>query len=253
MPDTPAHDSNRVLTDARRSLVHQREGGRRLPAEARSIGRRSRELKNRHFIGRIWRMVLGVIGVIVAAMIAGLVVNGIGFAGLLFTALAAILVAALLLRYPRLKVPSRHQLAQGSLQSIVGNTELWLETQRRALPAPAIRVVDQLGMQLDALGLQLGQIGDNQPAAAEIRKLVGEHLPELVATYTAIPAHLRSEPRAGRTPDDQLVDSLGKISVEIESVTRQLADGSIDDLAIKARYLDYKYGAGLTDEGRSQG
>ena len=81
MPDTPAHDSDRVLTDARRSLVHQREGGRRLPAEAGSIGRRSRELKNRHFIRRIWRMMLGVIGVIVAAMIAGLVVNGIGFTG----------------------------------------------------------------------------------------------------------------------------------------------------------------------------
>lgn len=237
-----------MLAEAGRSLATQREGGRRLTAEARSIGRRSRELKNQHFIGRIWRMMLGVTGVIVAAMIAGLVVDGIGFTGLFFTALAALLVAALLLRYPRLKVPTRQQLPQGSLKSIVGNTELWLETQRRALPAPAVRLVDHIGIQLDALGLQLDQVGEGQPAAAEIRKLVGEHLPELVATYTAIPAHLRGEASGGRTPDDQLADSLGKISAEIESVTRQLASGSIDDLAIKARYLDYKYGGALSDQ-----
>lgn len=253
MADSPAHDSDRVLADARRSLELQRDGVRRLTAESRSIGRRSRELKNRHFLGRIWRMMLGVAGVIVAAMIAGLVVGGIGFSGLFFTALAALMVAAVLLRYPRLKVPSRQQLAQGSLKTIVGNTELWLETQRRALPAPAVRVVDQLGVQLDALGLQLDQVGEALPAATEIRKLVGEHLPELVASYTAIPAHLRSEPRSGRTPDEQLTESLTRISAEIDSVTRQLADGSIDDLAIKARYLDYKYGAALVEPANPPG
>lgn len=198
-------------------------------------------------------MMLGVAGVVIAAMIVGLAVDGIGFAGLFFTALGAILVAALLLRYPRLKVPSRQQLAQGSLKSIVGNTELWLESQRPALPAPAVRLVDHIGVQLDALGLQLDQVSDQQPAATEIRKLVGEHLPELVSTYTAIPAHLRSEQRpGGATPDQSLVDSLGKISAEIDSVTRQLASGMIDDLAIKARYLDYKYGAAMDETNASQ-
>jgi hypothetical protein len=244
---SPAHESDRTLAAARTSLSVQRAGGRRLVAERHSIGRTSRQLKNQHFLGRIWRMLLGVIGVVVAAMIAGIAIGGIGFAGLFFTALATIMVAALLLRYPVLKVPSRQQLAQGSLKSIVGNTELWLETQRRALPAPAVQLVDQIGVQLDALGIQLGRIGEEQPAAVEIRKLVGEHLPELVASYTAIPVHLRSEPRGGRTPDEQLAESLGKISGEIDSVTRQLASGSIDDLAIKARYLDYKYGGALAE------
>lgn len=238
----PAHESVRIMEAARGSLTRQREGGRRRPAESHSIGRRSRELKNRHFLGRIWRMMAGVAAVIVGAMIVGIAVDGIGFTGLFFTALAAILVAALLLRYPRLKVPTRTQLAQGSVRSVVGNTELWLESQRRALPAPAVRLVDHIGMQLDALGLQLERIDDAQPAAVEIRKLVGEHLPELVSTYTAIPAHLRGEARGGTTPDEQLAESLDRISGEIDSVTRQLASGTIDDLAIKARYLDYKYG-----------
>ena len=33
-------------------------------------------------------------------------------------------------------------------------------------------------------------------------------------------------------------------SGEIDSITRQLAEGSLDDLAIKHRYLDYKFGEG---------
>lgn len=245
-PSSPAHDSDRTLAEAGRSLAVQRAGGRRLHAESHSIGRRSRALKRRHFLGRIGRMLAGVAVVIIAAMGVGLAIDGLGLSGLFVTTLLGVVVAALLLRYPRMKAPTRAQLAQGSLKTIVGNTELWLETQRRALPAPAVRLVDHIGTQLDALGLQLDRIGENQPAASEIRKLVGEHLPELVATYTAIPASLRAEVRGGQTPDDQLVDSLGRISGEIDSVTRQLASGTIDDLAIKARYLDYKYGEAMS-------
>ena len=65
----------------------------------------------------------------------------------------------------------------------------------------------------------------------------------MVEAYRKIPAHLRKEQRAGGSPDEQLVDSLGKISNEIDHVTRQLADGALDDLAIRTRYLDYRYGA----------
>ena len=66
----------------------------------------------------------------------------------------------------------------------------------------------------------------------------------MVDSYTRIPAKLRGEKRAGSTPNEQLTASLGTISKEIDSITRQLAEGSLDDLAIKHRYLDYKFGEG---------
>ena len=103
--------------------------------------------------------------------------------------------------------------------------------------------VDQIGVQLDALGLQLETVDPNHPAAVQTRQLVGEHLPEMIDAYRRIPAQLRREQRAGATPDQQITDSLGKISREIDTVTRQLADGALDDLAIRTRYLDYRYGA----------
>ncbi|MFC3173080.1 hypothetical protein ACFOD9_02325 [Novosphingobium bradum] len=228
---------------------HLSPPGARHFAQVHSIGRRSRALKTRHLLGRVWRVMLGVAAVIVAAMAVGLAVGGIGFGGLFATALACVIVAALLARYPRLAAPTREQLAQGSLRDIVGKAELWLETRRPGLPAPALRLVDHIGIQLDALGLQLDQTGDQAGAAEEIRKLVGVHLPGIVASYTAIPAHLRGEAaKGGGAPDAVLVESLAAISAEIDAVTRQLATGAIDDLAIKARYLDYRYGAALDDE-----
>ncbi len=234
---SPAHDSDRTLTQARASLVANRAGGRR-----QSIGARSADVKRRHLSRKVARMLVAVVGIVVGAMAVGLVVDGIGISGIILTVLAMVLAVGVFAAFPRFKVPAQASLAKGDIRRLVGNTELWLEAQRPALPAPAVRLIDQIGVQLDALGLQLDGLDDSVPAVGEVRKLVGEHLPELVSSYTSIPRHLRAEPRAGRSPDEQLADSLGKISTEIDSVTRQLAEGAIDKLAIRTRYLDYKYG-----------
>ena len=235
---SPAEDNDRILAEARASLVNQQAGGRR----AVSIGKRSAELKRQHQLRKVLNMTLAVVAIVVAALIAGLVINGIGFAGIMVTALAIVAALFVFGSFPKFKVPNLSSLNTGDVRRMVGNTELWLEAQRPALPAPAVQLVDRIGVQLDALGLQLEKVGEDQPAVAEVRKLVGEHLPGLVSTYTAIPPHLRKEQSAGRTPDEELTQSLGKISTEIDSVTRQLAAGQIDKLAITTRFLDYKYG-----------
>jgi hypothetical protein len=182
------------------------------------------------------------VAIVLIAMIAGVVIDGIGFYGIMAAFFAVVAATMLFSNFPKVKVPKRADLNTGDVRQMVARTELWLEHQRPALPPPAVTLVDRIGVQLDALGVQLEGVDPAHPSAREVRKLVGEHLPGMVDSYRKIPAHLRKEERAGRTPDDQLVDSLGKISAEIDSVTRQLADGALDDLAIKTRYLDYRYG-----------
>lgn len=103
-------------------------------------------------------------------------------------------------------------------------------------------MVDQLGVQLDALGLQLKGLGDNEPAMDEVRELVGEYIPETIDNYRKVPVHLRAEEYAGKTADERLTESLTKLSGEVDRVTRRLAEGALDDLAIKSRYLEYRYG-----------
>jgi hypothetical protein len=199
-------------------------------------------MRRAHLAAKLKRTLLAVGAILIAAMVVGLVIDGIGFIGTMLTVLALAVAASVLLTYPRMKLPTRADLARSGNRGTVGQVQLWLEAQRPALPAPAVPIIDQIGRQLDTLNLQLKGMDETTPAAQDARKLVGEHLPELVSAYTAIPASLRSEKRVGHTPDEQLVESLKTISGEIDGATRQLADGALDRLAIQTRYLDYRYG-----------
>lgn len=239
MPDT-ARESDRILREARTSLAVQRDGGTHRPAK--SIGRGSAQLKRKNLIKRIKGLGLTLLAIIAAVTVTGIVIDGIGFAGVMLT-LAAVVAAVLFFAFvPKAKVPQRAELSLGNPQQMVARTELWLEAQRPALPPPAVAIVDQLGVQLDALGLQLQGLDSAHPAMAEVRELVGEYIPETIDNYRKIPVHLRREEHAGKTADERLTESLSKLSGEVDRVTRRLAEGALDDLAIKSRYLEYRYG-----------
>ena len=241
-----ARNSDLSLRDARSSLVNNRDyGGRRRP-----MAQGATRIKRGPFGRKLRNVAFAVVGIWLALTIIGTFISAIGFTGLMVGALASVAAVWLFGSYPKFKAPTRADInpASTDVKTLVGRTELWLETQRPALPAPAVKLVDQIGLQLDALGEQLVGLDQASPQAAEVRKLVGEYLPDMVDGYRMIPGHLRTESRGGATPEKQLVDGLQTISGEIDSVTRQLAAGALDNLAIKTRYLEYKYGD-AQDEG----
>lgn len=235
-------NSDRLIEEGRMLRDDNRSGGRH--RRAVSIGKGSAAAKQKHWVGKIRNIAIALFAIWVAAGVLGMVLNGIGFAGVMALLLASVVAVAVLGNFPKLKTPKRADINKGNVQQMVGRTELWLEAQRPALPPPAAKILGDMGVQLDALGLQLDGLDQNHPKAREVRSLVGEQLPEMIDSYRRIPAQMRREVRMGGTPDEQLTDSLGKISGEIDSITRQLAEGSLDDLAIKHRFLDYKFGEG---------
>ena len=240
MPDS-TRDSERILREANTSLAVQRDGGTHRPGP-RSIGKGSAAAKRKVWLERLRNLVIAVVTIWIGAGIAGAMFSGIGFWGLMAVIVATCVAVGVFSSFPKVKVPKRAELKQGNPSQMVARTELWLEAQRPALPPPAQTIVDQLGVQLDALGLQLKGLGDNEPAMAEVRELVGEYIPETIDNYRKIPAHLRTEEYAGKTADERLTESLTKLSGEVDRVTRRLAEGALDDLAIKSRYLEYRYG-----------
>ena len=245
MQDDLARNSERVLAEARAVLRDNQDGGRHRRALTRgpAIGEGSRRIRKGNLMTRLKLIALSLFAIVVASSVAGIVLNGIGFVGVMVTFLAAVAAVMIFGTYPKVKLPTRADLTRTQdARQLVARTELWLEQQRPALPAPAVRVVEDIGVRLDALGKQLEHVDPAHPAAAVTRKLVGEILPETIDAYRRIPAHLRTEERAGSTPDRQIVDSLTRIGQEIDQVTRQLAEGSLDDLAVRTRYLDYRYG-----------
>ena len=87
----------------------------------------------------------------------------------------------------------------------------------------------------------MSNLDDNDPAAREVRKLVGEHLPELINGYKRIPDALKRKEHGGKTPEQQLVDGLKVIDREIETMTGQISRGELDKLATRGRYLEIRY------------
>lgn len=242
--------SDQILTAAGRSLALQRDGG--VHRRADSIGKGSATIKARHALKRLRNILIATLGIVATAMVAGVVLNGIGFWGVMLTAVALVAAVGGFSVFPRIKVPKRADLKKGDARTMVGRTELWLESQRPALPPPAVKLVDQLGVQLDALGLQLESVDPNHPVVGEVRELVGEYIPETIENYRRIPVQMRGEEHAGATADQRVTESLGKLSQEVDRVTRRLAEGALDDLAIKSRYLEYRYGGAEALEDHSK-
>src|SRR3546814_4243228 len=136
-----------------------------------------------HLFKKIGRMFMAGGAVLIAAAIFGAVIQPLGFTGVMAVTLLLIGVAVLFGKWPPFPEPRQADLPKADLRQLAGRTEIWLEAQRPALPAPARQLVDGIGVQLDLLAPPLQTLDAASPAAANIRKLVGEDLPELVAGY----------------------------------------------------------------------
>ena len=207
----------------------------------RPIGTKSVALRRQHLYKKLGRVLVAGGIVLIGAALFGALIKPLGFTGLLALMVLLIGVAVLFGKWPPFPEPRQADLPKADLKQLAGRTEIWLEAQRPALPAPARQLVDGIGVQLDLLAPQLQTLEAATPAAANSRKLVGEDLPELVAGYQRIPAGLRGEAHAGRTPDETLLGGLKMLEREIGDAARSLAAGEIDKLATRERYLQLKY------------
>ena len=222
-----------VVFRSQEVLDRTRTGAPGLPARARK--RREQEI-----VTRVTRVLAADVAIVVAAVAIGLFVP-LGMFGAL--AVMALLIAATLVfaMLPASAAPQPERFGQVALKALPQQTEAWLDRQRPALPAPALTLIDTIGVRLETLAPQLATLDENEPAAAEVRKLVGEQLPELIKGYSRVPQPLRTTPRNGRTPDEQLVDGLKTIEAEIGEMTQQLAQGDLDQLSTRERYLQIRY------------
>lgn len=200
----------------------------------------SRERQVRDIGRRLKRVAVADGAILLAAIVIGLI-QPIGIFGLLLTVLLMAAATVLLLARPTERPVSAERLVQADLKALPAQTERWLTAQRPALPAPAATLVDRIGQRLETLSPQLARIGDGEPEAMEVRKLIGENLPAFVNDYQRVPRELRTTARNGRTPDMELVDGLKLIEQEIADVTQRLAAGDLDQLQTRGRYLEMKY------------
>lgn len=189
---------------------------------------------------KLVRMLVANALILLAAMVLGLFIPLGLFGGLAVMLLMAAVTIGIMLA-PAERVVTEEKLRQVDVRALPAQTERWLERQRPALPPPARTLVDQIGLRLEALSPQLAAVGNDTEAAYELRRLIGEQLPAFVGDYQKVPPPLRGQVRNGRTPDGQLVDGLKLIDQEIAIMTERLAQGDLDSLQTRGRYLEMKY------------
>ena len=184
--------------------------------------------------------VIGVVGVLLSAIVLGFFVP-LGISGVMLTVLAmmaAVVIAVLFSREPDVVVEA---LPKSPIKALPNQTARWLDQQRAMLPAPAQRLSDGIGLKLEALAPQLQMLNENEPAAAEIRRLIADELPELVRGYGRVPEALRRANTNGMIPEKQLVDGLSVVDSELTRMSEQLARGDLEKLATQGKYLELKY------------
>ncbi|MGV3482397.1 MAG: hypothetical protein ACO1O3_20775 [Sphingobium sp.] len=230
------------MTDVDRQIERSSELLHRLSPQAQRLAHRARQRKRAFLIKKIGRVIMAGGAILIASVIFGLAVGPIGDSGFLVALGLFITAALLLLIYPQYPEASTETLVNTDLKYLPAQTEVWLSSQRKALPAPAANQLDQIGLRLETLGPQLQTLDPREPAAQEVRKILTEHLPDLVNGYKRVPETLRRERQSnGQTPDQQLTEGLKLIDEEIAEMTRNIAAGDLDSLATQGKFLELKY------------
>jgi hypothetical protein len=228
------------VTDVDRQIARSTEYLDRTRERSASLNKRRRKRQGTEIMTRLGRIGAADVAILVAALVVGWIVPlGIGGAMLVMAALIAATLALAI--FPVTPQVTPEALSQVPLKQLPLKTEQWLETQRPALPAPAQTLVDGIGVRLEGIAPQLATLNEAEPAATEVRKLIGEQLPELLKGYARVPSALRGIERNGKTPDAQLADGLKVIDEQIAGMSAQLAEGDLNLLATRGRFLEIKY------------
>ncbi|PKP90796.1 MAG: hypothetical protein CVT77_14095 [Alphaproteobacteria bacterium HGW-Alphaproteobacteria-16] len=205
-----------------------------------TLSARTKKRRESEILKRIGRIAAAVGTIVVAAMVIGWFVP-LGMGGALIVMALLILVTLFFGLAPAGREIAPEKFGEVPIAALPLQTEEWLDRQRPMLPGAAMPLLDSLGTRLDVLAGQLKTLNEAEPAAAEVRKLVGEQLPELVKGYQRVPDQLRGVDRFGQSPDRQLVEGLALIDEEIAQMSTQLAQGDLDALATRGRYLQIRY------------
>ncbi len=221
-------------------LARADEALRRHGMEPR-MAQRARVARRSVFFSKLKRIVGVGLLFAIGLPLWGLIVGPVGTSGLMIAVLAFIVASVALMAFPRQPLVAGEILPTTELAQLPLRTEEWLFQQRRALPAPATRLVDGIGLTLETLAPQLQLLDEKEPVAADIRRLIGNELPELVKGYQRVPLNVRKEGLNGISADKQLIEGLGVVDSELKRLSEQLATGDLNRFATQGRYLELKY------------
>src|SRR5262245_6757584 len=190
----------------------------------RAQRRHERRVRRRRRRGGVFRRLLraalwmgGATAVIGPAMLfSGRLLGPLGREGLLLTPLILIATWGSILYYTLVRRTPVRVIVKADIPQLPERTAQWLDDQHHLLPPAAESSLESLSQRLISLQPQLETLDARQPIAHELRRLLGEELPELVRGYQKVPAKLQQQPlHGGASPERQLLEGLRTIDEQL--------------------------------------
>lgn len=205
-------------------------------AARRHYGRTAKSFGRR--IGAMTGAILALIG---ATIGFGLAVGPIGIGGLFIVAIAIIFILIFFSVLPGEKSAKPFSQEMSNRQ-VVSRLDSILHVKRAALPSPASRRVDAISAQLPLLESRLGELDALDPLAQDARRLMGQHLPELIDRYERVPpAYRHQRDGEGLTVDERLVAGLDAAKTALDDIGQRLARGDLDAFETQGRFIESRY------------
>jgi len=181
--------------------------------------------------------------VLVGAIAAGIVLNGIGITGLfLVAALMFLSVIVFSVWGGESEKPVVDYRDDMPNKAVVQRLDGLLVRKRAALPAPAASKLDAISAQLPLLESRLSETEVLDPLAQDARRLMGKHLPELIERYERVPAQYRRErDGGGLTVDERLVQGLDAAKTALDELGRKLAHEDLSAFETQGRFIESRY------------
>jgi len=218
-----------VMNRIDRTSVSRAASDRVMSRSLRSWGRRALNIGVALFL------------LMVATVVAGLVVDGIGLTGLFVVSVLTVLILVFFSVWP--SEPKELKLDEKMPnRAVVQQLDSYLVRNRRALPPPAASRIDAISAQLPLLESKLGEVDPLDPLAQDARRLMGKHLPELIERYERVPAQYRHEPDGeGLTVDQRLVAGLDAANAALGDIGSKLARQDRDAFDTHGRFIESRY------------
>ena len=124
------------------------------------------------------------------------------------------------------------------LEALPGQAEDWLLDRRLELPPEAAPYYDAILSLLGDLPRHLGKLQPNATLAWDARRLIGDHLPNLVETWCALPAIARER---DPEPKRRLLSGLATLEAELGDLCRAASRDTLMWLETQERFLESRY------------
>lgn len=196
--------------------------------------RKQRKLRD---AGRRLRNSTMVVGASGAGVIGyGLAVAPMGAAALATAGAATLLAAGTALLWPRRAEPAG--ISREELIHLLSDAEEWLLERRATIPGRAIPAFDVIFLRINDLHPRIADADPNAPFAWDLRRLLGDHLPRLVHSYTELPETVRTlEPELLQ----RLIDGLGTLDEELVRICREANRHHLTAFEAQERFIDIRY------------